>query len=702
MKIGELLSDIKNQDLVLPEFQREYVWTKKKAKQLFVSLLKNYPIGGLLFWKTDTPPDLKNISDKPDNFGTTQVILDGQQRLTTLYMLIMDAIPPYYNEVDIQTDPRGLYFNLESGDLQYYQAMRMKDNPLWISVVDAFKDSAINIFEIAHDTSDDDSNVLKHAELYNHQLNSLTNILSCDIPVLHVPSNADLDDSIDIFDRVNSLGTKLTDAELALTHITGRWSTARREMKSRIDTTRNSGFEFDLKFFTRALTCVVTNHAMFDTIHKREKIELTDGWEIVKNITDYLVGLLPNQAFVHSVDDLNTNNVLIPLYAYLANNGYHFPDKKTMRHAIHWLYAAHTWARYTSQTDQRLEHDVTLIVREKTPWNALREQIIDQRGRIEVKASDFEGRWAQHPLYRMVGILVKAHDGIDWFNGLPLCGTQGESYKIHSHHIFPQSQLYKHSYDPDNHLHRKIVNEIANRAFLTADTNYDISDRLPEDYLPEVKEKYPGALVHQFIPIDESLWKLDAYADFLEARREIIASKLNEYMDSLIKEPEPVRDYSINELIKLGESVNLEFKSTLRWDIIQKIQKGSTTFRAETIAAFLNSDGGTLIIGVEDNGQVFGLENDLKTLGNSKDKFLQTLSSLIHSCIGSSYSQFIKSRIKSHEGKSICVVDVDKSTEPAFLKNVVKDTKEFYVRVGNTSRSLDPQETINYIEMRSV
>jgi uncharacterized protein with ParB-like and HNH nuclease domain len=100
MKISELLDSIKQRDLVLPEFQREYVWSKDQAKQLLVSLYKEYPVGGLLFWKTDRPPELKNIDVLPERLGTVTVILDGQQRLTTLYMLMRGSIPPYYKDIE--------------------------------------------------------------------------------------------------------------------------------------------------------------------------------------------------------------------------------------------------------------------------------------------------------------------------------------------------------------------------------------------------------------------------------------------------------------------------------------------------------------------------------------------------------------------------------------------------------------------------
>ena len=66
MKVREALDSIRRQDLVLPEFQREYVWTKDQAKQLMVSLRRGYPVGGLLVWKTDKPPELKNVRKLPE------------------------------------------------------------------------------------------------------------------------------------------------------------------------------------------------------------------------------------------------------------------------------------------------------------------------------------------------------------------------------------------------------------------------------------------------------------------------------------------------------------------------------------------------------------------------------------------------------------------------------------------------------------
>jgi len=299
-----------------------------------------------------------------------------------------------------------------------------------------------------------------------------------------VPATANVDDAIDVFDRVNSLGTPLSEADLALAHITGKWPQARQVMKDKISELKTRHFAFDLTFMARCLTGVVNGRALFETIHQTPADELQQGWALLTRILDYLVTLLPGHANIHSTEDLNTTNILVPAVVYLARHDVKFESDRTMRHFIHWMYAASTWARYTSQTDQRLDHDIAIIQRSDSPWRELVDVIIDQRGRIEVKASDLEGRATQHPLYRMTYVLAKSQGAIDWFNGIPLDVSSGGSYAIHSHHIFPKSLLYSErgGYTPENHLHKKIVNEIANRAFLTDPSNISLGNVEPSRY----------------------------------------------------------------------------------------------------------------------------------------------------------------------------------------------------------------------------
>ena len=703
MKIGELLDGIQKLDLVMPEFQREYVWDREQAKQLMVSLYREYPTGGLLFWKTDNPPDIKNATVDKDKVGTTLVILDGQQRLTTLFLLIRGAVPPYYREEEVTHDPRNLYFNLDTAEFRYYQLKRMETDPTWVAVVDCFSDEKrVNPLQIAQARTGDAAEQMRLADLFYERLSQLRNIRDRDYPVQVVPPSADIDDAIDVFDRVNSLGTKLTDAELALAHITGKWPDARRALKAKIDELEGKRFAFDLTFMVRALLGVVKNRALFPTIHTTPKGELVPGWERASRILDYLVSVLPGRAFVHSTDDLNSTNNLIPVIAHLALRGGRFQSDEDLRRCLHWLYAANTWARYSSQTDNRLDHDLAVVQRLDSPWAELTNAIIDQRGRLEVTAGDFEGRSTQHPLYRMAYVVIKSLGAVDWFNGSPLAEPHGRHYQIHSHHVFPSSLLYREGgYESENHLHVKLVNEIANRAFLTGTSNVSLGNEHPEVYLADVEARFPGALRAQCVPADPALWRLDRYEDFLAERRRLLAAALNARMAELAAGPptDERRTLPASELVALGESAALEYKSTLRWDLRQRqVNKALEKVVAKSIAGFLNAEGGTLLIGVADDGEVLGLQPDLESLGRGDlDGFAQKLVQVLSNHLGPEYLQLARVRFDAVEGHPVCIVEVDPSPRPVYLKD--GGGSEFYARVGNTTRPFDMQSAHDYIQM---
>ena len=313
MLISEAISDIRTQDLVLPEFQREYVWSREQAKQLLVSLTRKYPVGGLLFWKTQEPPELKNVDAMPEKLGTVQVILDGQQRLTTLYMLVTGEIPPYYVSEDITNDIRDLYYNVDDGDFQYFQPVRMRDNPRWVRVVDCFDGDSVDVFSIAQKTVGEDEGAFQQAQEYNSNLSKLKGVRDVQLPTQVIPTEASLDDAIDVFDRVNSLGTKLTEAELALTHVTGKWSEARKTLKAKMGQLKQHRFEFDLTFMTRSFVCTVTDHALFQHIHQTPRHQLEEGWGATfEEYSTIRPAFSLVTLYIHSTRDMSTTEPTDP------------------------------------------------------------------------------------------------------------------------------------------------------------------------------------------------------------------------------------------------------------------------------------------------------------------------------------------------------------------------------------------------------
>ncbi len=709
MKIREVLDGVNNLALIMPEFQREYVWTKDQAKQLIVSLFCGYPTGSLLFWqaKSENIPEIKNDAVDRSKLGSVNVILDGQQRITTLYLLMVGQIPPYYTESDITYDPRDLYFNLETSDFQYYLKSLMDNNSAWQRVVDCFDIERVNAVKIAKEIcknrrSEDFERVI---EIVNENLNKLRQIGSIDYPIQSVPSDAKIDDAIEVFDRVNSKGTKLTDAELVLTHITGKWAHARRVLKEKLDEMSDQGFSFNLDHLTRFIVVSLTGSALFK---KNAKLDFDlfdekfykESWEKVDKALNYIIPILKQDGMITSSNDMNTLNVIVPMVGYLLKNDIRFSNE--MRYGfLYWMYLALIWERYSGQTDQRLDKDVHIATHAQSPIDELVNEIEDQRGRIEVRPSDLEGRGASHSLYRMLYIVTKWNKAVDWSNGSKLSDTIGDHFSIHSHHIFPQSLLYENGYSPENHIDKKKVNEIANRAFVTQDTNYVISNSSPQEYLPGILEAYPDALKKHLIPEDRDLWEIEHYELFLEKRRNLIAGRINEFLEMLKSSAKHEVDDKVDtdwlELISQGESNFVEFKSSIRWDYQRSaVNKGLEYVIAKTIAAFMNTEGGKLVIGVDDDGNILGLDYDYSTLSKAnKDGFLLQMDKIINNYLGNEFHEYLNVTVTLLNGKEICVVEILDSSQPVFVRR--DDEEEFYIRASASSLPLSTREANNYI-----
>jgi uncharacterized protein with ParB-like and HNH nuclease domain len=254
MKISQILEKIDENQLFIPAFQREYVWKRSDAKDLIVSLVKKYPTGTMLTWETNTPPELKGNWKYEDRQGAVKIILDGQQRITTLYMLIKGEIPPYYTEKDIVKDPRGLYVNVKTLEMEYYIKNKMKNNPYWVNVTDIFQ-KKIRDRDIIRQLEEGDAKIDRAEEdILSDNLRSIEMIPDAEFVEQVIPVKASLKEAIDIFYIVNASGINLTDAELALAQISGYWPQAREEFKSKLKDLEEQGFVFNLDFIIYCLS----------------------------------------------------------------------------------------------------------------------------------------------------------------------------------------------------------------------------------------------------------------------------------------------------------------------------------------------------------------------------------------------------------------------------------------------------------------
>jgi len=149
----------------------------------------------------------------------------------------------------------------------------------------------------------------------------------------------------------------------------------------------------------------------------------------------------------------------------------------------------------------------------------------------------------------------------------------------------------------------------------------------------------------------------------------------------------------IQRLIHKGESDSLEFKSTLRWNLRDDKKDSRMEYAVmKTITAFLNSFGGTLLVGVEDDGNILGIEKDGF---ENHDKFLLHFSNLIKKYVGIEFFEYIRYNIFQRGQKSVFKVDCFKSKKPAFIKS--SENEDFFIRSGPSSIKLNLSEAIKYI-----
>jgi uncharacterized protein with ParB-like and HNH nuclease domain len=215
MQISTVLDHVDSGHMALPQFQRGFVWNRDQVRGLMFSLYKRHPVGSLLVWitKSETAETRGDGDLAP---GMVKLLLDGQQRITTLYGIIRGAPPEFFDgNLNAFTD---LYFNLESEEFSFYMPTKMKGDPFWINVTHLMRDGISPYVTKLSSIPE----VRDNLDLYINRLNAIYTIKEVAIHTDEVTGeDKTVDVVVDIFNRVNSGGTKLSKGDLALARICG-------------------------------------------------------------------------------------------------------------------------------------------------------------------------------------------------------------------------------------------------------------------------------------------------------------------------------------------------------------------------------------------------------------------------------------------------------------------------------------------------
>jgi len=707
MKINQILDKIDGYQLFVPAFQREFVWKRDNAKKLISSMLKDYPTGTMLTWETNSPPELKGEYTYNHNQGSVKLILDGQQRITTLYLLIKGEIPPYYKEHEIINDVRGLYVNIQTLELEYYKKTIMSGNPFWIDITRILKNetNALQIIKAIKEQQEIDE---ENQYLILENIGKIEQIKNKEFIEQTIPVKANIREAIDIFYIVNDSGVNLTDAELALAQISGYWPDARERIKDKLFELEKEGWAFKLDFFMYVLLgCLHQVGSKMEKLHGQENLQpLKEAWlELESNTLDYVFNVLRSHAYIDHTKEINSVYALVPIIVYAYRKGKSKMSETEIKKAVKWFYYSQVRNRYTSQLPQKLDKDLNIIANEKNPFDKLL-NLIEAERRLEIHPDEFIGVGVLHPLWALMNWYLKSKNAKCLTTGLSLRKNMGKKYSLEWDHIFPFSILKKNGYGWENRHKYSLAQEITNRAILTKTANRTKSNKEAKDYLTEVQLNFPKALELQSIPTDSRLWELENYEQFLQTRRKLLANQFNEFLNNITTTSEEPLSMNVEELINQGENSSLELKTTLRWDLkTNQVNKKLEEVVLKTIAALSNGEGGTLLIGVTDEGEIEGLHYDYATLNDGdKDKFEIHLRNLLNKEYGVEFStNNLKISFPEVNDKELCLVEIKAGLKPLYTSitdsNGIK-TQKFYVRSGNSSQEVALSEIAEFISKR--
>ena len=691
-KYTDLISEIQKGQIKVPKFQRNFVWSLDKTAKLLDSILKGYPIGTFILWETNERlNDIKNIGNLelppvPDDIKI-QYVLDGQQRITSLYAAFLGAKIQKEGEKKI-TDYGEIYVNLD-GDIED------NDNQIVIS-----EEPEETTFITLNEVLNFNDNLLEIKEKYSdehfkkiHQYSQTFSTYDFSTIVLR---KEDIDSAIEVFTRINTGGQTLTLFEImsAKTYdeeqnfdMEDRFQKLLKELsESKYDTISSSVILSIL-----GLILSKNKECKRKVILQLDKQKIIDIWDDVisalKESIDYFrsVYRIPVSAI------LPYDSLLVP-FAYFFYFQKEKPKGEQLKYLEEFFWRMSLSFRYSSSTESKLAQDIkridTILNGDRPNYDEVKVYLNSPKDLIETSFS------AGSSYCKAILCLLAYHEPKDFQdNGKVILDNSWlkVANSKNYHHFFPKAYLKKNNIGNENSL--------VNITLVGADLNKrKISAKAPSIYIQgflDENDDLPISLKSHLInDLDNFGVMSDDYLVFLEKRAKAIFDELRNRID--LKHKENKRQDEVKELILSGENEKLEIKSTLRFDIRENtLNKKLEYVIAKTISAFLNTDGGTLIIGVDDDGNILGLEKDFQTLQKQNvDGFELHFRQVIKKYLGENFEKYIKIIFPKVDEKEICVVKILKSGKPVFVK--YEGNEQFFVRNGNASIPKSRQEQSEY------
>ena len=734
--LGSLMNFIELGEIGLPDIQRPFVWSNTKVRNLFDSMYRGYPVGYFLFWQNAFGTDTRSIGTESKQKAQRLLIVDGQQRLTSLYAVInkQKVLRENYKEelIKIAFNPLTEKFEVTDAAIEKDKSFIPNISVVWDKATDIFDvlDDYLDGLKGVRELSDEESKQVRKA------IQKLASLKSYPFTVLELAKDIDDEQVSEVFVRINSEGKQLNQADFILTLMSVFWDEGRKQLEdfcrlSRIpELDKPSPFNnfiqpspdqllrvsVGLAFKRARLKYVYSilrgkdleTEEFSDALRDEQFEKLKDAQSRVLNLQHWhdFLAVLRSAGYRDQNMITSDTNLVYTYVFYLMGRTEYQVDPHELRKVIALrFFMSSMTGRYTASPETQLEFDLGRFSEIHTAEDfcerirqTCKEAVssdywtITYPGDLATAAAKSPSQSAYFAALCVLDANVLFSDQkVSDFLSLPATSPRKP---VERHHLFPKAHLAR------NQINRtRDTNQIANYALVEWGDNMKAADKPPAEYLPYFTERMSPQQIERMYywhALPEG-WEEMSYEAFLQERRERMAKVVEEAYQVLAGDEQHDEEaLSVAELVALDEGNVVEFKSTLR----KNLHTGERDSRMEdgclkTIVGFLNKDGGTLLIGVADDGDPVGIKEDGFA---NEDKFYLHLTQLINSRVGQAFTMYIHPRFEDYQGVRVMAVECQPSRKEVFLKTNNQD--KFYVRTGPSTEELTGERMQEYIRQR--
>jgi len=560
--LSKLIADIDMGEIGLPELQRPFVWPNAKVRDLFDSMYKGFPVGYLLFWANGTGSGHRQIGTDTKQKVPRLLIVDGQQRLTSLYAVIkgLPVLRENYKSerIYIAFRPRDHKFEVADAAIIRDPEFITDISALWSSETprNRFVKEFFRSLRESREVSEEDEDVLSES------IDRLYDLQNYPFTALELASAVGEEDVADVFVRVNSKGTILNQADFILTLMSVFWDAGRAELEQFCKSARqpsasgpspyNYFIQPDPDQLLRVNVGLGFRRARLQHVYNilrgkdLETGEFSDErreaqFKILQSAQDQVLNLQNWHEFLkcllqagyRSADMITSQNGLLYAYVFylIGKHNYGLDEHRLRKVISRWFYMTALTSRYSGSFESNMEQDLNRLrdIPDGAAFVAhlnrtVSETLTDDYWSITLPNELDTSSARTPPLFAHYAALnlLNARGLYSQIRVSELLDPALKARKsaLERHHLFPKGYLSKFDI-----TEKRITNQVANFALVEWSDNIDISDQAPQEYVPNYEKRFSQDELkdmHYWHALPESWQEMD-YLEFLAERRKKIA-----------------------------------------------------------------------------------------------------------------------------------------------------------------------------------